>query len=532
MQKTILIVDDNKTVRAMVSKYLLEINPDLEIEEASTAIDALQKMNRKSYTCVFLDFVLKGGLTGMDVLKKLYNEETDLPPMPIIMMTAHGTEEILTEAMRWGAQDYLIKSIVNPVTLNIAMIKATQIFDLKQSRHDASKQLEHIQKTEVFGQLSSGIAHDFNNLLTILIGQAELLNQTLRDDKRHIKQRVTDGTKAIEKMKRSLSRGAELARRLMRFARQQQVYLESCNPAEIIGQFHDVLQCTLGDDVTIVIQDDMETPPRIKTQIGKLEHALVNMALNARDAMPDGGDLILAQNICDLPDHLRGSSLVNAGPYYHLSISDTGTGMDKETSKQVFEPFFTTKDSGKGTGLGLAMVQEFVSECNGYITLESEKGTGTTFDLYFPICKSGETLQRENDEQKQSTLSKPAINQDKTILVVEDEADIRNMICGMLGTSGYKIIEASNSCDAIAILIDQSHEIDMLFTDISMPGEMNGVQLAGRAQVLKPGLKLLFTTGYDDSALQDMNLARKYNVLTKPYEPNDLFEAVDRALNS
>lgn len=518
-----LIVDDSQTTIRQVRQDLEILYPDAQIDESMTAVDALQKMKRHTYDCVFLDYILKG-LTGLDVLKRMNDKEHAIPSMPVVIMTAHGNENVVIEALRLGAQDYLTKGMLNKEALKIAIIKATLVYDLKRSQNDTQKQLNKSQKMEAFGQLSGGIAHDFNNILTILIGQMNMLENELGNPfhSKNAKKEI------ISKVMQTLNRGSDLVRRLMIFARQRDINPKKINLHAMIKDIKKILGRTLGDHIDVMIDPKSCSECYAMTEAALLEQAIINMAINARDAMPDGGKISIKCGAQKLSSQSAKSLDLTSGEYSYIQIKDDGLGIPEDVQDKIFEPFFTTKDVGAGTGLGLSMVYSFMRDCHGAVEMESERGQGTCFTLYFPKAElNARDTQRQNDKEETDRNIQKGDGQ--TILVVEDEEEILFLTKTMLSAHGYSILQASNADEAMDILTQQN-EIDLLFTDISMPGEMNGVQLAGRATALRPDLKLLFTTGFDDGAIPDMNLARQYDVLNKPYQPDKLYSAIYKAL--
>ncbi len=463
-------------------------------------------------------------MDGIHILKEIYNEETELGPCPTVMLTGKGSEVIAIEAIRLGAQDYIIKENISSDALYIAITKARESFDLKTSHNEAKAFIELSQKMDAIGKLTSGIAHDFNNLLTITFGNAALLISLLQKEE-------VDAELCIEKTKviqKTTRRGADLVKRLMVFARQKSLEPVTLDINDLINDFKDLLERTLGDFVNLNtdLGDDLE---HIDVDPSQLENAIINIAANARDVMLDGGKLTLKTCNTNINDKLATVLKISAGSYVKLSITDTGDGIDDEVISRVFDPFFTTKDVGKGTGLGLSMVYGFVTDSNGAIEVESQKNQGTTFHLYFPASSAEQTIEGSEDQESND---KPASKSDisHTILVVEDEAEIRLLTKMLLVEAGYNVVEAEDGQEALDIIAQCGDDIDLVFTDIAMPGEMNGVQAAARMQVIKPTIKLLFTSGHAAEAVPDMELLSDYPVLAKPYQPQALISKIKDAL--
>ena len=522
MDLSILLIDDDDADRSLFKKYLIKPGQNLTIVEASTFKDGLEIIrNGRHFDCVFLDYMLPD-MDGISLLKKVYNKEADIGPFPVVMLKGQSRESVAIDAIRYGAQDYLIKDNISTDTLYIALAKAQQVFELKRSRNEARALLEHSQKMDAVGKLTGGIAHDFNNLLTITFGNTRLLMDMLQKE-------TPDMAACVEKVRiiqKAMQRGSDLVKHLMVFSRQRTLEPVTVDLNQLMADSSVLLQRTLGASVEIktIWGADIHA---VDLDPGQLENVIINMGVNARDAMLDGGTLIFETENTMLDEMVAKSLGVEAGAYVKLTVSDTGSGMKEDVVEKIFDPFFTTKDIGKGTGLGLSTVYGFVKESGGAIEVESEKGKGTTFSLYFP--------QSTEETPSQETEKKPCEEQNnggcETILVVEDEEEIRFLTTAMLRNEGYKILEASNGQEAVSVIQQSTESVDLLFTDIAMPGEMNGVQAAARVQALKPNIKLLFTTGYAMGSVPDIELTEEYPVLNKPYQPEDLMLKIRQVLD-
>jgi len=495
----------------------------VNIKEAQTANEGLAILKgREKIDCVFLDFRLPDR-DGISVLKEVYDKETDLGPFPVVMLTGQGSESVIIDAIRYGAQDYLIKDNMSPDTLYIALTKAREVFNLKKKGSEDKALLVHSQKMKAVGQLTGGIAHDFNNLLTIIYGNTRLLEALLEK----LKPPARECLNKVEVIQKAAKRGAELVKRLMLFSRQRALEPQTININRQIAEIEQLLRRTLGAFVEIKL-DLSETVASINVDPGQLEHAVINMAVNARDAMLDGGVLTIMTKNVTLEEKQAADLGLKAGEYVQLSLSDTGLGMTKEVKRCIFEPFFTTKETGKGTGLGLSMVYDFVKQSGGGISVESERHQGSTFSLFFPSSSRTAVLSSENDKTRNLKIE----GGNETILVVEDEEDIRFLARVILEEQGYRVIEASNGQEALDIALTEKRKIDMLFTDVTMPGELNGLQAAARIQVLRPDIKLVFATGYLAETIPDMELVRRYPLINKPYQPENLLLTIRNTLDS
>lgn len=518
MSLKILIIDDDPSDRAIFKGHLKSGSEDVEIIEATTAKEGLELIaTHENINCVFLDYRLPD-MDGIDVLKETYDSQADLGKFPTVLLTGQGSESVAVAAIRSGAQDYLIKNHVSQDTLFIAMAKAREIFELKKSRNAAIAMLEHSQKMDAVGKLTGGIAHDFNNLLTIIFGNTRLLEDMLKQDNIDTQACIS----RVETLQKTSKRGADLVKRLMVFSRQRSLDPVTVNVNELLEELQDLLRRSLGEEIEIKTNFSADVY-NIDVDPSQLEHAVINMGVNARDEMPDGGDFTLSTKNFTFDADQAGFLSVDPGDYVCLTVSDMGGGISAEIVEKIFDPFFTTKDVGKGTGLGLSMVYGFVKDSGGAIQVESQKGIGTDFHLYFPRSLSEQ--ERPLEESKNKTAR---VRGTGTILLVEDEPEIREMSVALLRAQGFEVIEAQNGIKALEKLKETNKKIDLIFTDIVMPGGMNGIQMAARAQTIQPEAKLLFTSGYTGEATEqvDLKLVKDYPLLNKPYDPEALLTAI------
>jgi CheY-like chemotaxis protein len=361
---------------------------------------------------------------------------------------------------------------------------------------------------EAIGQLTGGVAHDFNNLLAVIVGNLELLEDRLQDG---------ESKRLALQALRNAVRGAELTQRLLAFSRRQKLKPSRLDVNALIAGMQEMLQRSLGEMVQIDIQLAASLP-EVEADAGQLENAILNIALNARDAMPGGGRLIVgtALQVVYEPRPV-GDRTVPPGSYVTIAIRDSGTGMPADVKARVFEPFFTTTDIGKGSGLGLSMVYGFVQQSGGMIEVDSEPGEGTEFRLLLPVVGAASA------EQVVTT---------RCILCVEDNPDVRAMTVALLKTLGYAVLSAASGPEALAIL-QRPVPVDLLLTDMMMPGGMGGAGLADHAAELRPGLPVLFMSGsLSDDALRGTRHAGKSKVLRKPVRKAALAAAIEAALGA
>ncbi len=390
------------------------------------------------------------------------------------------------------------------------------IRDITQKRA-AEEQLIQAQKMESVGQLTGGIAHDFNNMLTVITGTIEILAEAVRNQP-HLARIVTLISEAAD-------RGSELTANLLAFARKQPLQPVEIDVNALVNEVGRLLSPTLGRQIEIKTALGGDVWPAL-VDPGQLSSALVNLAINARDAMPDGGTLTFATSNVTLDGRdAAASGIDRVDDYVVVEVTDTGTGIPEAIRDKIFDPFFSTKETGQGTGLGLSMVFGFAKQSGGNIEVDSEEGHGTTFRIYLPKADF-EASQLPSADDLQSTGGT------ETILCVEDDASVRAYVIAQLESLGYKAIAASNAAEALAIA-DGGAEFDLLFTDVVMPGRMNGKQLAERMRLRRPSLRVLFTSGYTDhTIIRDGRIMRDVFFLSKPYRRPQLARMVRRSLDA
>ena len=388
--------------------------------------------------------------------------------------------------------------------------------DVTETR-ETERQLQQAQKMEAVGELTGGIAHDFNNILTVITGTIEILADAVTDK---------PGLAAVAKMiDEAAGRGADLTQRLLAFARRQPLQPSEIDVNTLVIDATKLLRPTLGEHIEI----KTALAGNLKAALvdpHQLSSALLNLAINARDAMPGGGKLTLETSNVHLDEsYAKANSEVQPGDYVLIAVSDTGEGIPADIRDRVFEPFFTTKEVGRGTGLGLSMVYGFIKQSGGHIKIYSEVGHGTTIKLYLPKASA-------EAQAAQEVAGAPIEGGSETILVVEDDALVRNYVVAQLKSLQYDVLTAANAAEALKI-IDRSDGLDLLFTDVIMPGTMNGRQLSDEAAKRRPGLRVLFTSGYTENAIvHHGRLDPGVLLLAKPYRKADLARMIRRALRS
>jgi signal transduction histidine kinase/ActR/RegA family two-component response regulator len=378
---------------------------------------------------------------------------------------------------------------------------ATDITD----RRDLESQLRHAQKMEAVGRLAGGVAHDFNNLLTVIKGHSEILLAKMAPG---------DSLRpSVEEVQKAGARGVLLTRQLLAFSRKDVATPEVLDVSEVVRDMESMLHRLIGADVRLTVRLG-QWPLHARADRGQLEQVLANLAVNARDAMPSGGELEVEVSAVDLP---RDRARTNPGPYVALTVTDQGLGMDAEVRSHLFEPFFTTKEQGKGTGLGLSVVYGIVRQSGGEILVESEPGRGTTIRILLPRVEEPVTRPALPPGGAGAALPKG----EGTVLLVEDESAVRALARDFLHLFGYEVVEAASGEEALEVFEAHRGRLRAVVTDIVMPG-MSGMDLALRLSALEPGIRILLVSGYAHDSFESADLERQgYAFLQKPYMLED-----------
>ncbi len=416
-----------------------------------------------------------------------------------------------------------------PVELTVTRIRADgppmftgfirDITERKQAAEALQKteeQFRQAQKMEAIGRLAGGVAHDFNNLLTVITGYSQLLGETLMPE--------DPARGLVDEIAKAADRAAALTRQLLAFSRKQMLATRVLDLNTVVTDMQKMLQRLIGEDIKLVTALDGALAP-VKVDPGQIEQVIMNLAVNARDAMPDGGTFTIETINTEL-DEIYTSAYpeLRPGAYVLLAVSDTGCGMDDTVKARLFEPFFTTKEVGKGTGLGLATVYGIVKQSGGHIAVYSEVGHGTTFKVYLPLAEGTVAPQAAAAARDQLTPGT------ETVLLVEDEDRVRVLTRRVLEKNGYKVVEALNGAEALRYFDGNPEPVDLIITDVVMP-EMSGPQLAQQIRLRQPDLKVLFLSGYTDSALSHNGvLNMEKNFLQKPFTPDSLARKVREIL--
>ncbi len=407
-------------------------------------------------------------------------------------------------------------------TLEQRVVERTRQLEAEMAeRQKAEEQLRQAQKMEAVGQLTGGLAHDFNNLLTGITGSLELLATRIGQG------RLAEAARYITAAQGAANRAAALTHRLLAFSRRQTLTPEAVDVNRLVAGMEELIRRTVGPGITVGIDGaaDLWT---VLVDPNQLENALLNLCINARDAMPDGGTLTVSTSnyeVGSCPEGAEPPHEVPSGQYVSVRVGDTGTGMTKEVAARAFDPFFTTKPIGQGTGLGLSMIYGFARQSNGQVRISSEPGHGTVMRLYLP--------RHHGTVRPHAVPATPAPRQADagwTVLLVDDEPTVRMLVTDALQELGYTALEAADGAAGLDIL-RQDRRIDLLITDVGLPGGMNGRQVADAARMVRPGLKVLFITGYAETAvLDDGQLEPGMHILTKPFAMEALGSRIRRVI--
>ena len=425
----------------------------------------------------------------------------------------------VVEAQRKDGSIFPMELAVGEVVLGRERIFTGFVRDLT-ARQRLEQELRQSQRLEAVGQLTGGIAHDFNNLLTVIIGNLEMLEPSVAVDPK--------ATARLKEAYETAQLGAELTSRLLAFARRQPLDPQLVDVSGRIRQASKLLRRTLGEGIDLKTAI-VESPMPALVDPSQLENAIFNLCINARDAMPEGGTLTLEAAPVEIDqDNVSSHPELRRGRHVLITVTDTGAGMTPEVRDRAFEPFFTTKPVGAGTGLGLSMVYGFAKQSGGHVQIVSAPGQGTTVHIYLPLVEDA-APEIELDAESALTVFKA---QGETILVVEDDARVRRVTVARLTALGYRVVRAGDGSEALQALEQEVEKVDLLFTDMVMPGGLNGGELAKAARRRLPGLKVLFTTGYAQPDMVRHGLVESANWIRKPYTAVDLARKLREVLDA
>jgi signal transduction histidine kinase len=560
--KSILVIDDNPAIHEDFRKIFAANKPrskeltaaeavlfgksggsirevSFEIDSAFQGEEGIEKVRQANaaeqpYAVAFVDVRMPPGWDGVETISRLWELSPDLQ---IVICTAYSDYSWQDIAGKLLASENLVilkKPFDNIEVLQLAHAltrkwvvtrqanaKLAELHSLIQSRarelDRANRELRQAQKMEAVGQLAGGVAHDFNNILTAVMGYSELLLRSSDSlEPAHNAQQIL----------KAAGRGAGLIRQLLAFSRKQAMWPRVFDLNAAVAEVEGLVRRLMGENVDLVIKPS-PVLGGVRADPGQIEQVIMNLAVNARDAMPDGGVLLIETRLAMVDPETAEKHGVESGQYVALRIQDSGIGIDGQILPRIFEPFFTTKESGKGTGLGLATCYGIIKQSSGYIDVESDLGKGTAFTVYLPRV----------EESAEHTLTGIEIHTlprgTETVLVAEDEDAVRDLTVDVLREIGYKVLEARNGEEAQHILTeDRELKIDLLVTDVGMP-RIDGDVLAKWVERLRPETKVIFISGYvHDRRLPLDNLGREPRLLEKPFTPSQLAMAVRDTLDA
>jgi len=502
----VLLVQNGDLGTAQVEEELRRSGYNPETRLAGSAA-ILREALSEDWDVIIVDHACSA-LCPPDVLRILREKGLDVP---VIVLGAGASEEEVQDALKAGAADVLGKGELS--RLPVAAAREMRAAEGRRERRSLEEQFRHAQKLEAVGRLAGGVAHDFNNLLTIISGYSELL---LSADDLNESHRM-----ALDEIRRAAQRGGALAHSLLAFSRRQPLAARVVHINPLLMGMEKMLRRLIGEDIELVVLP-VARRDAVKTDPGQLEQVIMNIVVNARDAMPRGGKLTVEINDVVAED----SPGIKAGPYVLLTIADTGMGMDAETRSHVFEPFFTTKAPGKGTGLGLATAYGIVTQSGGAIAIDSVPGHGTTVRIHLPLHAG-----KAESDASEAASGGPTGRGCETILVVEDEPRLRKLLRGLLAEKGYGVLEAARGDEAIRIVQAYPGNIDLVILDVVMP-ELSGPEVGRKIALMRPETRLLYMSGYLDEALVHHGvLSTGSAFLQKPFLPNVLTAKIREILD-
>ncbi len=511
---SILALDDSPGDLELLRRYLEEIpgwkvdyHPFDTVEEALTALDEW------SFDLIFLDHYL-GPVTGLAVIKRILTKGVD---RPIIVLTGQADHRVAIDIVRSGAADYLVKGDLTPDMLRRAIESALAQYQLRQEKLSLEEDLRQAQKLESIGQLAGGVAHDFNNMLTGIMGYVELAM---------MKAAGTDIESDLRQVHQTCRSMSELIQQLLALSRRQLRRFEPLDLNTVIRETGALLQHSLAKNIGFS-EKKFPVPLMVSGSAGMLQQVLLNLCINAAEAMPDGGTLLVRTGKIAAGSETVPSQLtLEGGEYAVLEVEDTGVGMESAVLERLFDPFFTTKSltDRKGTGLGLAIVWRNVRDHQGHVTVQSTPGQGTIFRVFLPLVADAAP-------QPEAPRVRGLPGGSETILVVDDEQIIRGVATQLLEKLGYKTHVAADGAEAVALYQARSGEFDLVLLDISMP-VMNGPKCFECLKSIDPGVKVVFSSGHDPASIEaELAPLGSHDFIRKPYSLSQLALAIRRALD-
>jgi len=515
-KRLLLVVEDNPGDARLLREMFNDQDANqTEVTHVESMSEAEIHLAEHPVDVILLDL----GLPDARGLEAVQRTQVAAPRVPLVVLTGLDDEALAVQALQQGAQDYLIKGQIEGRGLLRALRYAIERKTLEDARKAAENQLLQAQKLESVGRLAGGIAHDFNNMLFAISGYAELLSEDLASADPAAWDRPALLT-SVHAISHAADRATSLTAQLLAFSRQQSVSLNVLDLNSSVTQIEPMVRQLIGKQMRLVVHLDAEAG-YIRADGGQIDQILVNLVVNARDAMPDGGTVTIESGNAAFLDSAATRLLdVTPGSYVFLAVTDTGIGMDRATRDHMFEPFFTTKDVGKGTGLGLATIYGIVNQAGGHIHVDSEPGNGSAFKLYFPRVDEG-------IDERDPVPVLPMVGAGR-ILVVEDDPAVRDIVARLLERAGYVVVSAADGIDALETA-GRSAPIDVLVTDVIMPNG-SGIELAEQMMDAYPHIGVVLLSGYTAETLDlDRVVGRGARFVPKPVTQSQLLQAVLQA---
>jgi signal transduction histidine kinase len=512
----VLLIDDDPDSYALVRTLLaLATEQRFEIDWVDTLDEAMRTVERRAYDVYLVDYRFGGQPVGLDFIgtcrERGFRE-------PMILLTAQGDRRIDERAIQVGAADYLDKLQLETHLLERSIRHAIERTRTLEALRQSEAQLRQSQKLEAVGRLAGGVAHDFNNLLTAITGHSEfLLRRIEKPDPLFFH---------AEGIRRAASRAAALTRQLLAFSRKQVLEPRVLDLNAIVSDLEKMLKRIIGEDVRFVTTL-APALGHVEADPGQIEQVIVNLVVNARDAMAHGGTLEIRTRNVTIDDRAGGTGDLVPGDYVELAVADTGLGMDAEMQARIFEPFFTTKPQGKGTGLGLSIVYGIVAQSGGAIVVASQPGRGSTFSVFLPRVKA----ELDDDDEADGDRVEP-LRGTETVLLVEDDSMVREVARRVLQMNGYFVLEVNQASEAIAVCRRYKGRIHLMLTDVVMPG-MSGRELAEHVATIRSDMRVLYMSGYLDDEIDNLGVPRESErFIAKPFLPNELVLKIRKILDA
>jgi len=515
----VLIVEDSEDDALLLLRQLRLGGFDPEFQRVDTPDAMNRELEKNVWDAVIADYNMPH-FSIPEALNLLKAKNLDIP---FIILSGAIGEETAVNAMKAGAHDYIMKD--NLARLIPAIDRELREAGMRKERREAESEKEKMQaqllqaqKMEAIGTLTGGIAHDFNNLMTAVLGCADLGLRAIKP--------FNPGYEELKQIQVAAQRAAELTRQLLLFSRKQQMEFVPINLNTTVQNLLKILHRLIGEDIRITTHLDSGLLSILGDRVS-IEQAIMNLAVNARDAMPDGGKLTITTKNVDLGETLvKSMPESRAGKFVCLSILDTGVGIDEETLRHIFEPFFSTKGVGKGTGLGLSVVYGIIKQHQGWIGVHSKANQGTLFEMYLPPV-----FMRVDNRAKSLLPAVPLRGNAERILIVEDETNVMRFASKALGRNGYTVYTASSAEEALEVFKEEKGNFQMVFSDVVLPGK-SGPKLVDELLNLNPDLRIVLSSGYIDHKSQRAAIQEKgFPFLAKPYTLSDLLKTVGEVLN-